>query len=303
MKHWVTYPLISYPYDPAFVSKDALVRFARSAEAAGFEGIGFTDHPAPSDRWLKAGGHDALDPFAALAFVAAVTDRLHLIPNVVVLPYRNPFLVAKSIATIDALSGGRFILATAIGYMRSEYRALGVDFDARNERFDEAIEVLRGIWTSDDFAYEGATFSAVGQTANPKPESVPIWIGGNSQRSRQRVADIADGWNPFPAPAVMARTARTPVLETTEDLAPMLDDLWRRVESAGRERRSIDVSFVNRAGGAPGSSEFNVDAHLAGLDALSALGVTWNSISVPADSLDHAIETLEQYGTEIISAQ
>jgi probable F420-dependent oxidoreductase len=300
MKHWVTYPLISHPYDPAFVSKDALIRFARTAEAAGFDGIGFTDHPAPSDRWLQAGGHDALDPFAALAFVAAVTDRLRLIPNIVVLPYRNPFLVAKAIATIDVLSDGRFILATAIGYQRSEYRALGVDFDARNDRFDEAIEVLRGIWTTDNFAYDGATFTAVGQTANPKPKHVPIWIGGNSQRSRQRVADGADGWNPFPAPAAIARTVKTPVLETVSDLARMLDDLWRRVDIAGRERGSIDVSFVNMAGGAPGRSKFDVEAHRAGLDELAALGVTWNSTSVPSDSLEHAIEALDQYGAEII---
>ena len=90
------------------------MEFARAAEEAGFDGIGFTDHPAPTHRWLAAGGHDALDPFAALAFAAAVTERLLLIPNVVVLPYRNPFLVAKSAATIDALSGGRFVLA--VGY-------------------------------------------------------------------------------------------------------------------------------------------------------------------------------------------
>jgi probable F420-dependent oxidoreductase len=303
MKHWVTYPLVQHPCDPAFVGKDALVRFARAAEAAGFDGIGFTDHPAPSHRWLQAGGHDALDPFAALAFVAAVTDRIHLVPNILVLPYRNPFVVAKAVATLDALSGGRFILATAVGYQRAEFRALGVDYDARNERFDEAIEVLRGIWTQDEFAYEGATFTAVGQTANPKPAAVPIWIGGNSQRSRQRVADGADGWCPFPAPALLARTVKTPVLETTEDLARMLGDLWRRVEAAGRDPGAIDVAFVNVAGGAPGTPGFDAGVHLAGLEALAALRVTWNSVNVPGDSLDHAIETLEHYGKAILHAR
>ncbi len=303
MKHWVTYPLVSHPYDPAFVSKAALVRFARTAEAAGFDGIGFTDHPAPSHKWLQAGGHDALDPFAALAFVAAVTDRLLLIPNIVVLPYRNPFVVAKAVATIDALSDGRFVLATATGYLRAEYLALGVDYDQRNELFDEAIEVLRGIWTTDDFAFEGLTFTAKGQSANPKPPRVPIWIGGNSQRARQRVADVADGWNPFPSPAVLSRTAKTPVLETVEDLARMLDDLWRRVEQAGRDRVSIDVAFQTGEGGSPGADEFDADAHLAGLADLAALGVTWNGVGVPNDSLAHALETLERYGEEIIGAQ
>lgn len=301
MKHWVTYPLITHPYDPAFVTKDAVVRFARAAETAGLDGIGFTDHPAPSHRWLQAGGHDALDPFVALSVVAAVTERIRLIPNILVLPYRNPFIVAKSIASLDALSGGRFTLSTAVGYQKAEYRALGVDFDARNDRFDEAIEVLRGIWSTDDFAYDGSTFTAVGQTANPKPERVPIWVGGNSGRARQRVADFGDGWNPFPAPATLATTAKTTVLETTDDLRRLLDDLWQRVDAAGRDRSSIDVSFMTTAGGSPGSESFNASAALDALAELADLGVTWNSFRVPGDSIDHAIEALEQYGAEVIA--
>jgi probable F420-dependent oxidoreductase len=303
MKHWTTYPLITHPYDPSFVSKDALVRFARTAEAAGFDGIGFTDHPAPSHRWLQAGGHDALDPFVALAFVAAVTDRLLLIPNIIVLPYRNPFLVAKAIATIDALSDGRFVLSTATGYQRAEYRALGVDFEKRNELFDEALAVIRGVWTTDEFAYEGMNFTAVGQTVNPKPARVPIWIGGNSQLTRSRVAAEGDGWNPFPAPAALARTTKTPVLETVDDLARMLDDLWRRVEEAGRDRESIDVAFGTSAGGSPGSDSFDSEAHRQGLAELAELGVTWNGIGVPGDSLEHALETLERYGEQVIRAR
>jgi probable F420-dependent oxidoreductase len=302
MKHWVTYPLIAHPYDPAFTTKDALVRFARAAESAGFDGIGFTDHPAPSHRWLQAGGHDALDPFAALAFIAAVTDRLLLIPNIVVLPYRNPFLVAKAVATIDALSDGRFVLATAAGYQRAEYAALGVDYEQRNVLFDEALEVLRGIWTTDDFAYTGTTFEARGQTANPKPGRVPIWIGGNSRLARQRAAVAGDGWNPFPAPAGLAKATRTPALETVADLATMLDDLWRRVDEAGRDRAAIDVAFTTSTGGTPGTATFDAGAHLAGLHELAALGVTWNSVGVPGDSVDHAIEALQQYGEQVIAA-
>lgn len=303
MKHWITYPLIAHPYDPAFVSKEALVRFAQTAEAAGFDGIGFTDHPAPSHRWLQAGGHDALDPFAALSFVAAVTDRLRLIPCILVLPYRNPFLVAKSVATIDALSGGRFVLSVATGYLKSEYRALGVDYEQRNALFDEALEVIRGVWAGDDFAYEGSNFSAVGQTVNPKPAHVPIWIGGNSKIARARVATGGDGWNPFPAPATLARTAKTPVLETIDDLAGMLDDLWRRVGEADRDPASIDVAFMTERGGSPATDAFDADAHREGLDELADLGVTWNSVGIPGDSLEHALETVERYGEQVIKAR
>jgi probable F420-dependent oxidoreductase len=302
MRHWVTYPLITHPSNPELVSKDALSRFVRTAEAAGFDGVGFTDHPAPSDKWLKAGGHDALDPFAALAFVAAITERLLLIPNIVVLPYRNPFIVAKSVATIDALSGGRFVLAAATGYLRGEYRALGVDFDERNDLFDEAVAVLQGVWSIDAYAHEGRHFTATGQTANPKPARVPLWIGGNSVLSRRRVARYGDGWNPFPAPARLAQTAKTPVLETVGDLARMLDELWGFVDEAGRDPASIDVAFRAEAGGDPGQDGFDADTHRAELDELAALGMTWNGVGVPGDSLAHALETLERYGSTVIRA-
>ena len=215
MKFAVTYPMVGHPWDPKLITKQGLVDFARTAEESGFDGLGFTDHPCPTDRWLKAGGHDAVDPFAALAFCAAVTDRIKLIPNIVVVPYRNPFIMAKAVATVDTFSDGRFILATGTGYLKGEFKALGVDFNNRNQIFDEAIEAMIGIWTTNDFAYEASTFTALGQTANPKPAQKPhppIWIGGNSKRSRRRVAVIGNGWTPFPAPRLLAATAKTPPL-------------------------------------------------------------------------------------------
>ena len=300
MRHWFTYPLITHPYERALVTREGLVRIARAAEDAGFDGIGFTDHPAPSQKWLDGGGHDALDPFVALAVVAAVTDRLRLIPNIVVLPYRNPFVVAKASATLDALSGGRFVLSTATGYLRSEYRALGVEFEERNARFDEALEVLHGVWTQDEFSYEAPGFTAMGVTANPKPTKVPIWIGGNSPLTRRRVASHGDGWNPFPAPAWLAKTARTIPLEGLDDLAPMLDHLWAQVDAAGRARDEIDVAFTTGLPG-PADPAFAADAHLDMLDAMAALGITWSSITVPGDSVDAAVEALERYGAEVIA--
>ena len=300
MKHWLTYPLTTHPFEPELVTGSGIARFARAVEAAGFDGLGFTDHPAPSHKWLTAGGHDALDPFVALAVVAAATERLRLVPNIVVLPYRNPFLVAKAAATLDAVSGGRFVLSVATGYLRSEYRALGVDFDRRNELFDEALAVLRGVWSQDEFSHEGSGFTAAGVTANPKPAHVPIWIGGNSPLTRRRVAMHADGWNPFPAPAWLAKTSRTVPLEGLDDLAPMLDHLWRHVDDAGRDRSEIDVAFTTGLPGA-GDAGFDAGAHLEALARMAALGVTWSSTTVPGDSLAHAIDAVERYGEEVIA--
>ena len=173
MKHWFTYPLIEHPASAELMSREGVIRVAKAAEAAGFDGMGFTDHPAPSQKWLEGGGHDALDPFVVLAVVAGATERLRLIPNIVVLPYRNPFVVAKAAATLDLLSQGRFVLSTASGYLRSEYRSLGVEFENRNRLYDEALEVLRGVWSQDEFRYEGIGFTATGVSANPKPAQLP----------------------------------------------------------------------------------------------------------------------------------
>ena len=300
MKFSVTYPLITHPASPELLTRRAVTEFARAAEAAGFDGIGFTDHPAPTDRWLKAGGHDALDPFVALTFCCAVTERIRLIPNILVLPYRHPLIVAKTVATMAILSEDRFTLAVATGYLRGEYRGLGIDFDQRNALFDQAIDVLRGIWTEDDFSFEGMGIEARGLSANPKPRVVPpIWIGGNSRLSRRRVARYGDGWTPFPAPRSLSTTTKTPALETVDDLAAMLDELWQLVDEEGRDRSDIDVAFGTPAGGGLGE-HFNADAHMAGLDGLAKLGVTWAGVSVPGASLAQSLEGLARYGESVI---
>lgn len=303
MRFAVTHPLVTHPYHPDLVTGAGIATVARAAEAAGFHGFGTTDHPAPSHRWLEGGGHDALDPFVALAFAAAHTERLRLIPNIVVLPYRNPFVVAKASATLDVLSGGRFTLAVGAGYLKSEFAALGVDHAERNELFDEALEVLHAIWTGDDVHYDGRHFSARGITAHPRPVAEPhppIWIGGNSGRARQRVADHGDGWCPFPAPALLAQTARTVAMDL-DHLPEAIDDLRVRLDAAGRDPVAVDIAFGNPAGGDPATDAFDADAHVEGLDRLAALGVTWVQVGLPGDSLAHITDTLQRYGEQVIA--
>src|SRR5246500_5850072 len=223
MRYAITHPMTSHPYNPELASGRGVAKVAAAAEAAGFHGFGFTDHPAPTQRWLDAGGHDALDPFVALGYAAARTTTLRLIPNIVVLPYRNPFVVAKSGVTLDLLSGGRFTLAVGVGYLKREFAALGVSYDERAELFEEALQVIRTIWTSDDVSFEGKHFSARGITAHPRPISSPhppIWIGGNTAASRQRVAKYGDGWCPFPAPPQLAHTAGTALLRSGQPPTP-----------------------------------------------------------------------------------
>ena len=303
MKFTFTHPMHSHPYNPELVTGSGIATVAAAAEAAGFDGFGFTDHPAPTQRWLESGGHDAVDPFVAMGYAAARTSTLRLIPNIVVLPYRNPFVVAKSGATLDLLSDGRFILGVGVGYLKREFAALGVDFDERGQLFDEALEVIRGIWTTDDFSYEGRHFTASGITAHPRPVSrphPPIWIGGNTAAARRRVTTHGDGWCPFPAPAMLAQTARTAEMDS-ETLGEGIDDLRRRFEAVGRDPSTVDISFTNAEGGSPEPTTSTPTPTSAGLEKLAALGVTWLQVGLPGDSLAHVLETIERFGKLVVA--
>jgi probable F420-dependent oxidoreductase len=305
MRYAFTYPILRHPCPPELVSGAGVAALAEAAQAAGFDGFGFTDHPAPTHRWLTAGGHDALDPFVAMAFAAARTTTLRLIPNIVVLPYRNPFLVAKAAATLDLLSGGRFTLAVGTGYLKREFAALGVDHDERNALFDEGLDAIKAIWTGDDITVEGRHFTARGITAHPRPLTKPhppIWIGGNTGTARQRVAERGDGWCPFPAPAALAGTAGTAAMDTLDKLRDGIDDLRRRFDAAGRDWSGIDVTFANFAGGNPGSDDFNADEYRSGLDKLAAIGVTWVQVGMPGDSVTHVLEAIARFGSLVIDA-
>ena len=305
MHFTITHPMHRHPYSPELVSGEGIAAVAAAAEAAGFHGFGFTDHPAPTQRWLEAVGHDALDPFVAMAFAAARTTTLRLIPNIVVLPYRNQLVVAKSGASLDLLSGGRFTLAVGVGYLKREFAALGVDYEQRADLFDEALEVIRAIWTSDDVSFEGKHFTAHGITAHPRPVSdpyPPIWVGGNTAAARRRVAQKGDGWCPFPAPAVLAQTARTATLDSVQGLAEGISDLRRRVDEAGRDWSKFDVVFTNFDGGNPADDDFNADAYLTGMEKLAALGVTWLQVGLPGDSVAHVTDAVERFQSLVIDA-
>ena len=255
MRFTITHPMHSHPYNPELVSGAGIAAVAAAAEAAGIHGFGFTDHPAPSQRWLEAGGHDALDPFVAMGYAAAHTTTLRLIPNIVVLPYRNPFVVAKSGATLDLLSGGRFTLAVGVGYLKREFAALGVDFDERAALFDEALDVIKAIWTGDDVDFDGKHFNARGITAHPRPVSdphPPIWIGGNTGAARRRAAVKGDGWCPFPRqPRWLRPRARHPSTHWKPSPTASTICAADSTRRAATPRRSTSCSPISTAAAPP----------------------------------------------------
>ena len=229
-----------------FVTGPAIAEMAAAAEAAGFDAAYVTDHPAADQQWLVGGGHHALEPLVGLAFAAASTTTLRLQTHVYVAAYRNPFLAAKGVATLDALSGGRVILGVAAGYLRPEFGALGVDFDERNELLDECIEVMRRVWTEDEVEFEGRHFKARAVTQRPRPASrptVPIWIGGNSARAMRRAVELGEGWVPFPNPPAAARATKTPAITSMIELAERLGAARDHADKVGRTA-PLEVCFA-----------------------------------------------------------
>lgn len=273
-----------------FVTGPAIAEMAAAAEAAGFDAVYVTDHPAADEQWLEGGGHHALEPLVGLAFAAASTTMLRLQTHVYVAAYRNPFLAAKGVATLDVLSGGRVILGVAAGYLRPEFGALGVDFDERNELLDESIEVMRRVWTEDAVAVEGRHFRARAVTMRPRPASQPhppIWVGGNSNRAMRRAVELGQGWVPFPNPVVAARATKTPSITSMDELATRLDAARDYSAEVGREE-PLEVCFA----------PFRIDDDAAEYE---SAGVTWLAVQFDdVTSRAEWIDRMRAYATDKI---
>jgi probable F420-dependent oxidoreductase len=175
-----------------------LLEVVRRAEARGLDSAWVTDHViVPRDAVLIYRDH-MLDPLAVLPWLAGVTERIALGTSVVILPYRTPIPVAKLLASVDVLSGGRLIVGVAIGWLEAEFAALGVPFRERVSRSEEAIELMRALWTQEEPAVETRRHRLQGLRASPLPlqkPRPPIWIGGGSDGALRRVARLGDGWH------------------------------------------------------------------------------------------------------------
>ena len=249
---------------------------ARAVEDAGFDAFALTEHPIPGANWLAHGGHQTLDPFVGLAFAAAVTERIRLLTHLAVVPYRNPFLLAKSAATLDRCSNGRFILGIGTGYHKTEFFALGVDFDERNALFDEALDLLPRAWSGEPFDAEGLHFTARGVIQRPRPTQnpIPIWIGGNSKLSRRRVAERAQGWMPMGVPEEVARSTRSPHIGSIAELRDMIAEVK---DLAGDRAAELDFCMSYTGEGIREPTK-DVERHRESIGELEAIGVTWVNI-------------------------
>jgi probable F420-dependent oxidoreductase len=300
MKANVTVPFDHIEHPEEFLTPEAVTEVATLLERIGFDAACVTDHPCPTGRWLDSGGHYAQDPFVMLSFIAAATTKLRLNTGILVLPYRNPFITARAVATLDVYSRGRVTLGVGAGYLKGEYRALGVDFERRNEIVDEYIAAMKAAWTNEEFTFQGTGYQALGNRVKPRPVQKPhppIMIGGNSRRAIRRAAEIGDGWWPFLTAGPLSTTARTAAMSSEDDIAEGIRYLKEHCEKIGRtELPEIVVGALDS-----GDAKWNPGRLLERIAELGDMGVTTVSASVPGQTRAEWCDNAERYGEEVLA--
>jgi probable F420-dependent oxidoreductase len=226
---------------------DDAIALVQAAERAGFESIWTVEHvvvPAgygsayPYSRSGRmAGGaehFDSPDPLVWLAFAAAATSTVRLATGILILPQRNPLILAKAVASLDVLSNGRFTLGIGVGWLEEEFRALGVPFDDRGARADEYVAALRTLWTQECATFHGdfVRFDDVYCRPLPVQRPVPIVVGGHSPRAARRAGELGDGF--FPASA------------SAERLPGLVAAARRAAEGAGRDPHALEITMGAR---------------------------------------------------------
>ena len=276
MKLSVEFPSVSYREGPA-----AVAGLARAIERIGYDHIDVFDHVVMGVpiEGRSRGPYNAampiLEALMALSYIAAVTSRVTLGTEVLVLPQRQPTLVAKQLSTLDTLSGGRVRLGIGVGWQESEYEALGENFRTRGARMDEAIRLLRAYWTDAEVSFQSAHYPTVAMAMEPKPPQggrLPIWIGGSSEAAYRRVGRLGEGW--LASRVTDAASARLAI-----------EAIHRHAEAARRDPDAIGLQSMVAPPprDAEGKTFYsNHDAVVARVAALKAMGFGWVAINATA---------------------
>jgi probable F420-dependent oxidoreductase len=222
---------------------EAVVR----AEELGYESVWAGEHVvmpdyrsrypySPDGRLPQSAQTDVPDPIVWLSYVAGITTRIRLATGVVVLPLRNPVVLAKQVASLDLLSRGRAVLGIGAGWMREESDAVGVPFDARGQRMEEFVGALRALWRDDVATFHGEHVSFAGARSYPKPvqdRTVPIVVGGSGIVAAKRAGRLGDGYYP--------------IAGTVEDLSELIGVMRRAAREAGRDPADVEISTMSFA--------------------------------------------------------
>jgi probable F420-dependent oxidoreductase len=300
MKINATLPFDRTDEPDEFLRLEAVTEIAAVLERAGFNGGNVTDHPCPSGRWLDTGGHHAQDPFVMLSFVAAATRTLRLQTGILVLPYRNPFITARAVATLDVFSGGRVTLGLGAGYLKGEYFALGADFESRNDIMDEYIRAMKTAWSGVEFSFKGTGYEARGARILPAPlqrPHPPLLIGGNSHRAIRRAVELGDAWCPFFTAGPVSTTSRTASMSDEGDLAEGIRYLREHSEKVSREHPpGIICSSISSPG-----EKLHGATLIDKIGRLRDLGVSGAAVHIEGRTRAEWCDNAEQFGADVLA--
>lgn len=237
--------------------------FGRAAEAAGFESVWTVEHVIFPENYGSTYPYDQSgkmparpssnipDPLVWLSWVGSATTTLRLGTGIVILPQRNPLVLAKELATLDHLSGGRVEFGIGVGWLREEFDALGIPWERRGARTDEYVAAMRTLWTGELTSFEGEFVSFDRVASNPRPAngSIPIVVGGHSRAAAERAGRLGDGF--FPGKG---------------DIAELSDIVRQSAADAGRDPEAVEITF--------GSAGLFGDDPKGAMEELAAAGVS-----------------------------
>jgi len=283
MKLGVIFPQTEIGTDPIAVRD-----YAQAVEGIGFDYLQTFDHVigANVNRSDRAGRrwpytHESLfhESFVLLGYLAGLTQRIMLIPGIIVLPQRQTVLVAKQAAEVDVLSNGRLILGLGIGWNAVEYEALNEDFHNRGARLEEQITVLRALWTENPTTFEGRWHHIQDAGLHPLPvqRPIPLWIGGSDDRALRRIARLGDGY-------LIARA--------TPELDQLVEKFRAAAREAGRDPSTLDLAgtIAYRDGGPEG-----LGAEIERWKSVGATHVAVNTMGAGLPSLAAHLEAVRQF--------
>jgi probable F420-dependent oxidoreductase len=293
-----------------FASPERIGRLAERAEALAFDSVWVSDHVVIPTEWSSVypygppgtftldGQRNYFEPITSLTWVAGATRRARLGTSVLVVPYRNPVLVAKQLATLDMLSGGRLIVGVGVGWFEEEFEALGNPyFRQRGALTDEYIRLYRALWTGRPTEFQGPFYQLRSVVSEPKPvqsdrgAGPPIWVGGHGERALRRTIELGDAW-------AAIRISVEDFRRGTERLRELADQRGRRTPEAST-RCNLGPNSV-----APTDSDYELYGEPAAIASTLARYAAAGCAEVildlyPRESTDGMLETLERFATEI----
>jgi probable F420-dependent oxidoreductase len=287
--------------DQPFGSDDpgGFLRIAQAAEAAGFDSVWLGDHPVrpvadPTTYPYDASGRrpqrteDSLfDPIVTLAYLAGATSRIALGTAVYILPLRHPLVTAREVMTLDRASGGRVLFGVGAGWLEQEFRALGVPFQGRGRRMDDAIHLLRRLWTEDVVRSDSDVYPFDPVVFRPPPlqrPHPPILIGGHSPAAIRRAVRLGDGW--------------IPVAPELDELAQLLRSLEAALAAAGRSRDGFIVNA--RTPALPTAADLERYEQL-GVNGVRVHGAHLAGLPLHECTVDNVLRGVERFGRDVLA--